>query len=508
LRVVSTTIADVPGVGPLVAVALFGRDEQLFLVYVHHVATFTLFVWLVAIEHGRVLWPRAPALLAVLVPASLVSVWGSPAVHDGLNAVIKGPWYFVGLQEAFHWSPWPRLVVSAALVPLVLLFALRWMTPGGRRRSACALATIVVAYAGLTGVAWAFRGANWAWTNAWRTSPPSLVIAPVFATPDPAGEPLRGRALPVVMGRPEGCLVCHAGVTGLSESHDPAKIGCASCHLGNVFSLDAKTAHAGMHVVPGNLANAGRACGGECHQSILSRVERSLMSTNAGIVRVNRAAWDEDVPDGARAHIRGIGQSPADSHLRQLCASCHLGLPKTEPWPITEESRGGGCAACHLAYSREAVAALERYRAQRDRGQPLAPPTVHPDIALSHTVTKAGRSCQSCHNDPVALGYGEGRLEFAAAGPREGRWRFTPAHASGPDGLPADAWIGFLQTRSGSVSTRDDVRPLSVEEQRRVLRLGACLTCHGPESPVMRESLRDFEGVLARRRAACRVATW
>ena len=221
-------------------------------------------------------------------------------------------------------------------------------------------------YAALTGVAWAFRGANWAWTDAWRTSPSSLVVAPVFATPDPAGEPLRGRALPVVMGRPEGCLVCHAGVTGLSESHDPATIGCASCHLGNVFSLDAKTAHAGMHVVPGNLAHAGRTCGGECHQSIVTRVERSLMSTNAGIVAGESCGMGGGESRRAqRAHIRQIGHSPADTHLRQLCASCHLGLPKTEPWPITEESRGGGCTACHVSYSPEAFAALERYRADR-----------------------------------------------------------------------------------------------------------------------------------------------
>lgn len=51
---------DLPLVGTLIEKALFGHDEQLFLVYVHHVATFTLFVWIVAVVHGRVLWPRQP----------------------------------------------------------------------------------------------------------------------------------------------------------------------------------------------------------------------------------------------------------------------------------------------------------------------------------------------------------------------------------------------------------------------------------------------------------------
>ena len=27
-------------------------------------------------------------------------------------------------------------------------------------------------------------------------------------------------------------------------------------------------------------------------------------------------------------------------------------------------------------------------------------------------------------------------------------------------------------------STRDDVRPFNIEEQRRILQVGACLTCH------------------------------
>jgi hypothetical protein len=53
------------------------------------------------------------------------------------------------------------------------------------------------------------------------------------------------------------------------------------------------------------------------------------------------------------------------------------------------------------------------------------------------------------------------------------------------------------------VSTRDDVRPFSVEEQRRILRVGACLACHEGRSSVMRQAIADFEGVLARRSRHC-----
>jgi len=58
------------------------------------------------------------------------------------------------------------------------------------------------------------------------------------------------------------------------------------------------------------------------------------------------------------------------------------------------------------------------------------------------------------------------------------------------------------------VSTRDDVRPFTPEEQRRILRVGACLTCHPGDSAVMRESVRDFEALVARRSRRCVLPRW
>jgi hypothetical protein len=58
------------------------------------------------------------------------------------------------------------------------------------------------------------------------------------------------------------------------------------------------------------------------------------------------------------------------------------------------------------------------------------------------------------------------------------------------------------------VATRDDVRPFSIEEQRRILTVAACLTCHGAKSAVMRDSVRDFKALLARRSSRCVVPVW
>jgi hypothetical protein len=86
---------------------------------------------------------------------------------------------------------------------------------------------------------------------------------------------------------------------------------------------------------------------------------------------------------------------------------------------------------------------------------------------------------------------------------------FVPAAPALPqDGLPADAWIPFLGTRTGMVSTRDDVRPFNVEEQQRILNVGACLTCHPARSPTMQRAVRDFAAVVKARRPQCLLPTW
>jgi len=168
------------------------------------------------------------------------------------------------------------------------------------------------------------------------------------------------------MGRPEGCLVCHRGVTGLGNAHRPEAVGCASCHGGDVLTLDKARAHAGMELIPGNLATAMGRCGqSTCHSAIVPRVERSLMATMSGVVRVDRMVFGEAAADDVRTpvHVDQLGRSAADTHLRQLCALCHLGAAKVALGPNDEGTRGGGCNACHLVYSLAALEALRALRA-------------------------------------------------------------------------------------------------------------------------------------------------
>ena len=128
--------------------------------------------------------------------------------------------------------------------------------------------------------------------------------------------------------------------------------------------------------------------------------------------------------------------------------------------------------------------------------------------AAPHTTQTKGRGCKSCHNNPVALGYGQGDLTYAVEGDA-GIWTFNPKYKNNPhDGLPEDAWIGFLGERSGKISTRTDVRPFTIEEQKNILTVGACLNCHEEDSQIILETLDDFETSLKNRSVACKLPDW
>lgn len=75
-----------------------------------------------------------------------------------------------------------------------------------------------------------------------------------------------------------------------------------------------------------------------------------------------------------------------------------------------------------------------------------------------------------------------------------GKWSFEPEFSNRTeDNLPKDAWIGFLKTRNETSTTRTYTRAFAVEEQRRILLVGACLTYHKEDSEIIKLSLTDFD---------------
>ena len=107
--------------------------------------------------------------------------------------------------------------------------------------------------------------------------------------------------------------------------------------------------------------------------------------------------------------------------------------------------------------------------------------------AEPHTTTAKGRTCASCHAQASAIGYGRGELTFKI---KTMTWEFESSYEELEDGIPADAWIAFLKEPDAAMySTRKDFKPFSLEEQQRILAVGACLSCHKENSKVMLNSL-------------------
>ena len=183
----------------------------------------------------------------------------------------------------------------------------------------------------LTIVGPGFRGDGWQWTWPGKTlrENASFLSFSAYSEPDAA---LLRNTVPLVAGRREGCLACHLQMTGFVAPHEPGTIGCASCHLGNPWTLDKTLAHAGMTLTPGNLSVVNQTCGSSnCHGDIAHRIRHSLMNTMSGVVAVDKYVFGEADDLDAHYDVALLKHSPADSHLRELCASCHLGQDKLQP---------------------------------------------------------------------------------------------------------------------------------------------------------------------------------
>ena len=773
-RIITSLIDIIPFIGKELSVSLFGPVNNYQILYVHHIATATIFLLLIIIEHAKSIWPKLRLVLYLLPILIFVGYLFPPGLHDGLNPIIKGPWYFLGLQEILHWLSYPSIMIFLIVLYILAIallpkYSVKWSVIIKR----IILVSFIV-YSVLIVIGYYFRGEDWNFVLPWNNpAVTNFHFEPFDNLQSVSDKELESKNIPVVLGRREGCLFCHTNTKGFSPAHNPEAIGCVSCHSGNPFTLNKAYAHKGMFLIPGNLDEAKITCGSaNCHSEIVHRVDKTIMTTLSGIVSVDRYAFGESKELNKIHFISQIGTSPADSHLRNLCASCHLGGKKTDLGPITQLSRGGGCNACHLNYSDSALTSLSEYiknpsaltgsantfvhpslsikinnthcfgchsrsgristnyegwhdtllqpedvkdssnyrllddgrvfvKAQEDihhakgmecidchtshevmgdgnyykheedqakvsctdchfngkpevktisevdqesqriiflrnfeqkdrkflvvkksgyqlintyineKGKPelitknknetlpLIPPalictagkghqnlscsschtswspqcigchtqyepnensfdllarkdvkgkwaetpsdylaepptlgiriikykngkdvetvdTFIPGMVLtiqkkdinsnsssdkniifrrlfaptfSHTITKQSRSCVSCHNDPVALGYGHGKLLYVKYG-SYGKWTFSPQYSlSKYDGLPEDAWIGFLQTRKSYYATRTNVRPFNIQEQKNILTVGACLTCHKPESKPMNQYL-------------------
>src|SRR5665213_805201 len=245
LQVLRSLMGFVPLIGAALVRLLTGAGPNLTVSYLHHAATFTILIWLVTIEHARMIMPKARAMLIVLPPVLALSLFLVPGLQWQAGTVEKGPWDLVGLQELLQWILWPRLAVRIFIVSLLLVILLPKLASKLRCATMWAIAGAAVVYVLLTVVGFVFRG------DGWKLQSPGSVWASTehyFSSRlyMPVNAVTLVKNVPTVSGRREGCLACHDGMRGLVASHDPKTVGCASCHLGNALTLNKTEAHAGM----------------------------------------------------------------------------------------------------------------------------------------------------------------------------------------------------------------------------------------------------------------------
>jgi len=771
-RILTTVFNDIPLIGKYISFSLLGAENDFQLVYVHHIATATIFIWLIIIEHAKIIWPQLKTTLNFTVPLLLLSFFFPAILHNPLDPIMKGPWYFLAMQELFHYFSSPLYVLFFFLLLLALFYSIPKTNGFYSSLSKKFILTVSIIYLILIIIGYFFRGENWEFTEPWNNQYFSTFTEPVFKRFDNYFTEYDTKIeIMKVRDEREACQYCHSGVQGFSPAHSPEAIGCASCHLGNPFTIDKNLAHSEMIKIPGNLSDAKLTCGNEnCHPDISDRLPNSIMSTMSGVISVDKFTFDDADNLDELYNVNELKNDASDTHLKNLCASCHIGKEKKEYGKITQLSRGGGCNACHLNYSENSLSDLDslksgflikahpslsleitdehcfgchsrsgristnyegwhetqlswkeipdsgKYRLLEDervfvfveedvhhqkglacidchvskevmgdgnlyahkeeqeivacedchfqnepsvvaldeldseskkivdvrkfnakeflttkkrnaplintykaatgewklkdkingKEHPLNPPNficaegkahdrlscsschtawapqcvgchtefnpvrkginhltdeetkgaweeavgiffaeaptlgvidgkIHPFVpgmiltinknsytkngeeeifkrlfapASPHTISAKGRSCKSCHNNPLALGYGRGELKYNIKD-GSGVWSFIPEYENDKhDGLPQDAWIGFLDEKSKGQATRENAGAFSVEEQKKILTVGACLVCHDENSDMILNTLSGFDETIKRLSTKCILPDW
>lgn len=395
-NILTSLLNEIPLLGKEISYSLLGSANDFQITYVHHIATATIFIWIITIEHSKILWAKLRLVLYLIPLFILAGIFLPPALHDNLTGVVKGPWYFLGLQEMLHYLSFPLISILIAVFFLVLVYLLPRIDKKQNMILKKILFVSFLAYLVLMVTGLFFRGENWKLEWPWQHRLTNEVkINSDFSVSTPSVDALKQKQIPVIMGRREGCMFCHENTNGFSPAHDPKAIGCASCHGGNVFSINKNAAHKGMILIPGNLDQAAKTCGSpQCHAGIPERVDNSIMSTLTGIVSVDHYTFGESDSLDKFNRITDIGHSPSDKHLRNLCASCHIGNKKDEVGPVTQLSRGGGCNACHLNYSDKSLKSIGALSPNEFTNRDSLPEFSHPSLSIN--ISKD--HCFGCHS--------------------------------------------------------------------------------------------------------------
>ena len=269
--------------------------------------------------------------------------------------------------------------------------------------------------------------------------------------------------------RIERCVTCHwKSEEDPHGAHSRDALGCTSCHLGNPLAFEKARAHEGLEREPGALSTVAATCGqNACHARESAHVATSPMARASGIVSVDRFAFGEiPSPDSAETVadvLAATHPTPAELHVRKLCAGCHLGMRRANRDDAIL-GNGSGCSACHVARLKKGD-----------------PPRAHPPID-THV---SNDRCFGCHSRSgrISLTY-EGLTEIEPHQLKDGSLP-CPVPVTLADGRPAcrvapdvhqAAGMSCIDCHLHTELMGDGTARTHEEEQVEI----TCEACHGP----------------------------
>ena len=128
-RILSSIVNSLPLIGTMLQQTFIGTEGNFQVLYIQHAATATVILFVIIMEHARSLKVNLGTLLITTGLITIVSFLFRAPINGLNDAIMKGPWYFVGLQETLHWVSNPLLISIGLILFLVLLYLIPWVKP-------------------------------------------------------------------------------------------------------------------------------------------------------------------------------------------------------------------------------------------------------------------------------------------------------------------------------------------------------------------------------------------
>ncbi len=122
LNVAKNLLKSIPFAGDFLGQAIFG--DSLFNVFLNHAVTFAIPMFYLFYWHVRLIYPDYTKFLLVFALTLILSLIFYPSIgHPAGYPLdpVKGPWFFLGVQELVYLLP---PVLGGIVYPLILLFSL------------------------------------------------------------------------------------------------------------------------------------------------------------------------------------------------------------------------------------------------------------------------------------------------------------------------------------------------------------------------------------------------